>query len=286
MTPVVQKSNHYFNLLIFLMKYLPIFLIFSFFSTNVMAQEPLSARGDKYFFLGLSFPIQKVRDQAHSQQLYRGWTPTVRIGHERIGQDVVSRIAFSYTMGVLSPKTRPKPERQLSSAEVNAIQVSYTYYKRVGTYSTEGWNRYVGGALSFTFDARTYNLPSNNLFGYQCNTSFNAGGYVQKKLGDGWRFNYEAFTPIVSYALRPNHIGMPPLTTGDFSGGFKRILTSGKVVTVNKLFHFYNRFSFDQQINDHRQRRISYTWEALINKVSQPLNSVNGGLGYTSLFKM
>jgi hypothetical protein len=259
-----------------------------FYSTTLVAQEPISARGDKYFFLGLSLPIMKVRDEAHSPQTYQGLTPTLSIGYDRIGRDVVSRFAFSYTMSAtgLSPKARPKPERQLSSADVNSIQVSLGLYKRVGNYDAEGWNRYVGGSLSFIFDSRIYNLPSNNIFGYQVNTSLNAGGFVQKKLGTDWRFNYEASTPIISYALRPNHVGMAPLTTGDFSNSFKQMISAGKVVTFNKLFRFYNRFSFEQQINDHRKRRYNYTWDAGMNKIEQPLNSVMGGFGYESLFKM
>jgi hypothetical protein len=270
------------------MKVLHLMYCLLFLSATLMAQEPLTARGDKYFFIGLSVPVTKVRDQAHSPQIYQGLTPTFSIGYDRIGQNIATRFAFSYTLSLmgLTPKTRPKPERQLSSAEVSAMHFSAAVYKRVGTYSTEGWNRYVGGALTFTFDSRMYNLPSNNLFGYQINTSLNAAGFVQKKLDNAWRFNYEATTPLLSYALRPNHIGMPPMTTGDFSANAKRILSSGKMVTVNKLFRLYNRFSFEQQINDHRKRRYTYTWDATVNRVSQPLNSIMAGLGYESLFKM
>jgi hypothetical protein len=270
------------------MKALPITYCLIFLSITLKAQEPITARGDKYFFIGVSLPITKVRDQAHSQQIYQGLTPTFSIGHDRVGQDIATRFAFSYTLslGGLTPKTRPKAERQLSSADVNALQFSAGVYRRVGAYDKEGWNRYLGGSLTFTFDSRLYNLPSNNLFGYQVNTSLNAAGFVQKKLANAWRFNYEAATPIISYALRPNHIGMPPMTTGDFSANIKRLLTSGKIVTVNKLFRFYNRFSLEQQINDHRKRRYTYTWDASVNTISQRLNSVQAGLGYESLFKM
>jgi hypothetical protein len=257
-------------------------------SATLAAQEPLTARGDKYFFIGLSLPITKVRDQAHSPQIYQGLTPTFSIGHDRIGQDIATRFAFSYTLSLmgLTPKTRPKPERQLSSADVSALHFSAAVYKRVGTYDKEAWNRYIGGSLTFTFDSRLYNLPSNNLFGYQINTSLNAVGFVQKKIDNAWHFNYEAATPVISYALRPNHIGMPPMTTGNFSANAKKMMSSGKIVTVNKLFRFYNRFSFEQQINDHRKRRYTYTWDASVNTISQPLNSVSAGLGYESLFKM
>lgn len=272
------------------MKSLPFIVFFSLVSTLSTAQDLLENRGN-YFFIGFSLPIVKVRDLGHSPQLYQGLVPTLSIGYQQIERDYVFRqsVSFSFSMGpfgTIAPKTRPKPQQQMSSASVNAFQVSAGLYKRVGDYDTEGWNRYIGGALTFTFDGRLYNLPSNNLFGYQCNTSLNVGGFVEKKLSETWRFNYEAFTPVLSYALRPNHVGMIPLTTGDFSDGFKRFIKSGKVLTVNKLFRFHNQFSFNKQINDHRQRQFSYTWDAVVNRMSQPLNSITGGLGTESLFKM
>jgi hypothetical protein len=270
------------------MKSLLITCLFLLLYSGLTAQEPTTPLGDNYFFLGLSLPIMKVRDHAHSPQIYQGLTPTLSIGYDRIGQDVVTRFAFSYTMSLLglSPKTRPKPVQQMSSADVSLLQFSAAAYKRVGDFDVEGWNRYLGGALTFTIDTRSYALPSNNVFGYQINTALNAGLFVQKKVNSDGRFNYEAQMPLLTYALRPNHIGMPPITTGDFSASMKKILLSGKVVTVNKLFRFYNRFSYEKQINDHRKRRFTYAWEASMNRVEQPLYEVMGGVGYESLFKM
>jgi hypothetical protein len=258
-------------------------LILSFVFHKTEAQDMNPPR-QVYFFLGVGFPIMKVRDQAHSPLKYQGWVPTLRIGHEEINQGFVSRIALSAGFGGGAPKSKPKATQSQSAFEISYFQFSYAYYSLLGGYDTEGWNRYLGGAFTFTFDLRNYNLPSNNLLGYQVNTSLNVGGFVRKKLSDDWRFNYEAITPVISYCVRPNYIGMAPATKGDFN--FKDVIKSGKIVTVNKLFRFYNRFSFDQQINDHRQRRLSYTWDFHNNVVAKPLQSTSGGLGYESLFKM
>ena len=247
------------------------------------AQDPKPPR-DVYFFLGIGLPIIKVRDEAHSSLKYQGFMPTLRVGYEEINQNYVSRIAVSASFGTATPKTTPKPQQNISNLEVNNIQVNYTYYKRSGAFDTEGWNRYVGGAFTMTIDMRSYNLPSNNLLGYQVNTSLNIGGFIQKKLDAKWRFNYEAFTPILSYTLRPTYMGMIPMKGGDFNA--KSVFTNGKIVTINKLFRFYNRFSFDQTINDHRQRRLNYSWDFHSNTVSKPLKSIVAGVGYESLFKM
>ena len=207
------------------------------------------------------------------------------MGYERIGTDVVSRICFSFSSGQIKPNTRPKPEKQLSSAEIGTVEVSYAYYRRANkVYDAAGLNHYFGGAITFLFDGRNYNLPSNNLFGFQGNLSLNAGGFVQKKINNSWRMNDELYTPLLTFALRPNYIGLMPLTTNDFSP--KKILKTGKLVTVNKVFQLYNRLGFDQQINDHRARKITYSWDAIVNNVSRSLRSVTAGLSYESLFKM
>ena len=260
--------------------------IFSVFLTTFLgAQDLLTPRGSSYFFLGFSLPLVKVRDEGHSTLLYRGLNPTFRLGYERVGTDVVSRISVSFSSGDIKPKTRPQPDKTLSKAEISTIEISYAYYQRLGNaYDTEGVNRYVGGALSFLFDGRSYNLPSNNLFGYQANLSLNAGGFFMKKINNTVRANDEILTPLLTFSMRPNYIGLMPLTTGDFS--VKKVLQTGKFVTVNKVFRLYNRLGFDQQINDHRQRRLSYTWDGMMNNVSRPLRSVSAGLTYESLFKM
>ena len=261
-------------------------IIFSLvFTASLLAQDPLSPRGSSYFFLGINLPIVKVRDEGHSSLLYKGFSPTLRLGYERVGTDVVSRISFSFSGGEIKPKTRPQPEKHLSKAEISIAEISYAYYRRVGNaLDTEGLNRYVGGVVSFLFDGRSYNLPSNNVFGYQANLSVNAGGFFMKKANSSIRINDEIFTPLLTFAMRPNYIGLMPMTTSDFSA--KRFLKTGKLVTVNKFFRLYNRFGIDQQINDHRQRRFAYTWDGLVNNVSRPLHSVSVGLSYESLFKM
>ncbi|MBL7813975.1 MAG: hypothetical protein JNL70_03135 [Saprospiraceae bacterium] len=268
------------NMKSFIALFLSLFLV-----THVWAQDLLTPRGNQYFFLGLGLPMVKVRDEGHSSLMYKGMNPTLRIGHERIGTDVVSRICFSFSAGQIKPSTSPKPEKQLSSADITTIEVSYAYYRRTkNAYDTEGWNKYIGGSVSLLFDGRNYNLPSNNVFGYQTNLSLNAGGYVHKKINNSWRINDELYTPILTFAMRPNYIGLMPMTTTDFSA--KRMFKTGKIATVNKVFRLYNRLGFDQQINDHRQRRLAYTWDGQINRVSRPLSLVSAGLSYESLFKM
>lgn len=259
-------------------------LILGLLPLSFLKAQDLNTAPNKYFFLGLGVPIIKVKDEAHSPLTYKGWSPTLRIGYEDINRDYVSRIVLSTSFGAASPQSKPKPKVHLSNLDLSMIQVNYAYYHHRGAYTTEGWNYYLGGAITLTFDMRNYNLPSNNVLGYQSNMSLNLGTFIQKKLDTDWRFNYEAWTPILSYSLRPSYLGMVPMKTGDFNA--KSVFSNGKIVTINKLFRFYNRLSFDQQVNDHRQRRLYYLWDYHNNTISKTLQSINGGIGYESLFKM
>lgn len=265
------------------MKRILIFLSIMILAFSSNGQDPKLPRS-VYFFLGIGLPIMKVRDQGHSPLKYQGFLPTLRIGYEQINESYVSRVVVSASFGMTSPKNKPRPQQTISNAEVNQLQINYSYYKHISQYSPNGWNTYLGGVFTITMDLRNYNLPSNNLLGYQINASLNPGSFIQKNLDDKWRFNYEAFTPVLSYALRPSYMGMIPMKDGDFNA--KSVLSNGKIVTVNKLFRFYNRFSFDQTINDHRQRRINYAWDFHSNRLSKPLKSIISGVGYESLFKM
>jgi hypothetical protein len=265
------------------MKSYSFILLFIFNCFTIVAQEIKPPR-PQYLFLGFNIPLVKVRDLAHSPLLYKGFTPALRLGFERLNEKYVSRISVSASFGQARPKMQQKKERHLSVVEVSNVQLNFAHYAILDKYDTEGWNRYVGGALTFTFDTRNYNLPSNNLFGYQANVSLNGGGFVRKKISNTWQFNYEAFTPVLSYALRPNYLGMLPLKGGDFSP--KNVFTNGKIVTFNKLFRFYNRFAFDNQFKDYRARRMAYYWDFHANYVApKPLHSVESGFGFEALYK-
>jgi hypothetical protein len=287
--PRYQNTTNFAMFFIKNLKNIPILFAFLFLGNTIFAQESTTAKGETYFFLGVALPIVKVRDVGHSPQIYQGLGPTLRVGYERIGQKQVARVMGSVTFGGTKPKSKPKSTRQLSSGDITQINFSYAYYQNTNkNYVLDDWNGYVGGAFTVMVDMRGYDLPSNNLLGFQMNTSLNIGGFANHSIDRHWQFNYEAFTPILSYSVRPNYVGMFPISVGSLAGRnvTLEMLKAGKLVTVNKLCRFYNRFSFDQHINDHRQRRFSYAWDMLHNRVSQPMTSVMGGFGYESLFKM
>lgn len=264
------------------LRYFTLFLVI-FTSFKGQAQE--TPRGAAYFFLGAGFQLSRLYDAGHSRQTYTGITTAIRIGHERVGQNSVSRIMLSSTVGSAAPKVKPKPKKQLSGVELSQFQVSYAYYQRATPrFEADGWNAYVGGVFTVNADVNSYSLPSNNLMGFQLTTSLNAGGLVRKSLEGAWTLQYEAFTPLVSGVLRPNYIGMLPFTGGDIKP--ESFFQQAKIATFNKLFRFYHNIGLEQQINAHRQRRVQYSWDYWSSRTSKPLKRSDTGLTYQSLFKM
>jgi hypothetical protein len=146
-------------------------------------------------------------------------------------------------------------------------------------------SKFVGATFQFDFGFNDYNLPSNNLFGYYGVTSFNISGIFQKPFEQDTTksFKYEASLPLISYAIRPNYIGMMPLIDGTYD--LIKIIQQGKFATVHKLFHFYNRLEFQTQNKFYIANRFHYEWEFRNNTIQQPFRAVIGGFGYENLFK-
>lgn len=241
--------------------------------------------GNTYFFLGVQLPIIAVRDAGHSPLIYRGLVSTLIAGYEKRLPEYVSRFEARIGIGSAAPKMKPRTDRMLSSAEVNNIEISYTYFRGLNDYALNDWNNYLGGRFSVLIDVREYNLPSNNLTGYHVNAALSVAAHTQKKLSDTWLFHYEAAVPILAYSVRPNYNGtFPELATE--TGLAKKFLKSGSCVSIPTYFRFTNNFSFIQNINDGRERRLSYQWDYLHHNKINPLTYISGGLGYESLFKL
>lgn len=258
-----------------------------------LAQDevPPPAAVGEYFFLGFEMPLFRVKDRANSPQAFEGYGYKISFGYEKIKQRFISRFKGSYTFGSGSPKTRPK-SKSLTSVRLNDFDFSYSYYQNLQNIPDAEANNfvkqgtYVGGSIHFLADMRQYSLPSNNVIGFQSNLSLHGGVWVRQNMNKNWRFNYEATTPLMALTLRPSYIGLP-IMRDTFDVSPRNILKAICIATIPKFVGFQNTFSFDQQINDYRARRISYDWFVLSNsRGKKPVIMSGGGLGYQSLFKL
>jgi hypothetical protein len=268
-----------------------IIFIFNIFITVAgFGQNPTSF--GKYFHLGIAIPVMHIRDKGHSPLTYSGKGLKIQLGFEYHRENSMARTQFSYTYGSVRPKSKPQPRKMMSGAEYNRIQFSYGYYRKLQNNRAPSdanlflnSSKLVGATFNFDFGFNDYNLPSNNLFGYYGNVSLNVSGMFQKHLEqDSTKsFNYEATMPFVSYAIRPNYIGMMPLIDGTYD--LIKIIQQGKFATVNKLFHFYNRLELQAQNKFYIANRFNYEWEFRNNTIQEPFRAIIGGFGYENLFK-
>jgi hypothetical protein len=264
------------------------FLFFLFSPKPVAAQlEPIVPVG-KHFFLGLNIAFGKVRDKGHSPQIYSGALIDVLVGHEEMSPKAIKRFTIKGSFGGAEPKTKRKAPKQLSALTWTDITFTYAYYTNTQTApSSQKDALYFGGAATINADLRSYNLPTNNVFGFNVESALNAGLFYNRKMGtSAWRFQYEAYTPILSYSIRPNYLGMVPIQNADFDFNLGNILKMGKLATWNKNWGFYNRFSFDQKIKEYRRRRLSYVWQWQLNTTASTLSTVKTSAGYESIFKL
>ncbi len=261
-----------------------IILLILFFSTiKSGAQTDFPAGPSKYFFIGLGLPFYKIRDQAHSPLIYRGTQIQLRVGMEDVNREYVARAALVYSIGLIKPGGKPKPKNTLSVAESQKVQFILGFYKNVGTGIDRAPHYYLGGAITAYVDVRSYNLPSNNLIGLDVNGALNAGGFFRNNLNNKWKANYEFFTPLLTYGIRPNYIGAPLQREN-----FKLASTTkwAQWSTFNKSFRWYNRFDVEQQSNDYRRLQLSYIWDFHYNELAATLKSVEYGISAQELFKL
>lgn len=267
-----------------------IFILNIFISITGFGQNPNTL--GKYFHLGIAIPVMHLRDKGHSPLTYSGKGLKIQLGFEYHRENSMARTQFSYTYGSVSPKSKPKPRKMMSNAEYNRFQFSYGYYRKMqnNTLPSDAniflnSSKFVGATFNFDFGFNDYNLPSNNLFGYYGTTSFNISGIFQKyfEQDSTKSFKYEATMPLISYAIRPNYLGMMPLIDGTYD--LIKIIQQGKFATVDKLFHFYNRLEFQSQNKFYIANRFNYEWEFRNNTIQEPFRAIIGGFGYENLFK-
>lgn len=266
-------------------------IVASVYVSVAQNDAPSPAAVGQYFFLGFEMPMFRVKDRANTPQAFEGFGYKISFGYEHITQRFISRFQGGYTFGTGSPKTRPKNKPQ-TNVSLNDFDFTYSYYRNLKNIpNAEAQNfaqqgTYVGGNIRFLIDMRQYSLPSNNVMGFQANIMLNGGAWIRQNINKNWRFNYEATTSLLALTLRPSYIGMP-IIRDTFDISPRTILKSPMLATIPRFVSFQNTFSFDQQINDYRARRILYDWFLIANRRAQkPLLMSGGGLGYQSLFKL
>ena len=252
-------------------------------STALQAQAYLPESGNKYFFIGVSFPIYKIKDLANSPQVYSSIQLQVRAGVEEMIQSSVSRFLVTFTFGRITAPFIHFYRPSESYAFVRDIQFSYSYYARLGDYYVYNPNYFMGGGVSLTFNNREYNLPGKNREGFNYTLAFNGGGIFRTQKNNVDIYTGEVNTALLAYSVRPNYNGMQNFSEHNIKDGNLRY---GRIATIDKVFNLYCRLSYQVPITDNRQSQLNYSWELNRNTTSQPTQSVRGGFGYDVLLKL
>ena len=230
------------------MRYFFIIILFSFFTFPSSAQETFND-GNRYFFIGIKMPIRAVRDECHSPLIYRGLEPTLHAGFITRRPNEYSEIVFELGFGDLSPRVKPVTNKIMSSASSLHLACRYRHAYILNNYNAGSENKYLGFDATYTFNSRLYNLPSNNLFGYNSSFAISGFGLFQNNISNNWLATYDAHIPLISLIHRPDYMGLPDLS--ESKSIFGRIFGSGKVVTLNKKLELNHRLTLTNIANDH-----------------------------------
>ncbi len=265
------------------MKCIYLILFIAVLNCKVAAQETFND-GNRYFFIGIKLPILAVRDECHSPLIYRGLEPTLRAGFITRRTNEYNEFTIELGFGDLAPRVKPVTNKVISNASSSHFAIRSRHAYILDTYKSGAANTYLGVDVSYVFGARQYNLPSNNLYGYNSSFAISAFGIFQNNLKDNWQFSYDAHIPLISVVHRPDYMGLPNFS--DSKNFLGRVFGTSSLVTLNKKIELNHRLTFTNSVNDHHQRALSYEGQFLAQFVSKPLHSTSGGLGYTEMFKL
>ncbi|MFM2266620.1 MAG: hypothetical protein RL757_60 [Bacteroidota bacterium] len=270
---------------------------FSLLTSGAYAQSPAG----EYFFMGIEFPMYRLKDKGHSPQTFSNGFFGVNkfiFGYEEIRPNFISRFKMSATMGDLGLSVSPKPKKKsLTEVNVNLIEMSYSYYKNVNQTNSQVLDGYVkkgdyfGGTFAIVVHINTFSLPTNNVMAYNVGSVLSVGGMVRRPLesevNTKWRLNAEVEVPILAHVARPTYLGMVPVPDSMVEFSPKTVFKKLKFMPIGLYSGIKTSFQAEQQIRDYRARRFTYDWQLLHNSGgANPYTLVGGGFGYQSLFKM
>ncbi len=220
-------------------------LFFAIFllTSNVFSQDIAYPFG-KYFTMGVGLPISFSKDEATSPLWYTGKGTEFKIGFLNNTASKCSR--FDLVIGSTSEKPiqSPKPKFNYSSADLNNIKFTHSYYKRIGGNTHQ--DILVGGQFCVNIIVRPMQTIGNNRLGFMFFSGLRAAAMTRAHHNDKWTYNATAAVPILGMFGRPTYIGVPDIEY-KANPGPKSFFKNMTFATINKYAAIDINFEANQQ---------------------------------------
>jgi hypothetical protein len=219
----------------------------------------------KWFRQEYGFAQSTVYDNGQSLAKHTGSGLYLNLGGETDRPKSYSKLDNALMITFLNAKITN--EKYATSAQQGNFRMSYTYLRKLAKTQDRFLKLAFGGSVFVDANVRIYSALSNNNLSWDGNVGLNVMGKAQHDFSfknHSFSITYQLGFPIIAYNLRPNYLGIIPLSA-TFEGKNGKNLnwqSLGRFVGgINDKYLYINQQINLDKINANGNRiRLSYTW--------------------------
>jgi hypothetical protein len=249
----------------------------------LVIQLQIFAQRDNYFVFGLGFSMTSVMDKGQSPLLYQCKSPKIKLGYESYSPKWIHRFSIDFQYGNL--KNRYSPDFYEEQPYLILGHINYSVNRNCFNLP-KNMKLAPGIFINLTTNLRMIPKLQNSMAAYEVFPCFGLSEVLCKDFNLGNRaftISHSLQIPVVAYMMRSNYVSMmnyiDPKAT--YLG---TILSSGKLVTINKLFQVKSTIDLQYSLSNNNQLKLSYLWDFYQCNTSNKSQSVQNALIFSTMF--
>jgi len=230
--------------------YLSIALCVLFFNKNSAAQDVEPPIKNKSFTLSLGYEKSYFKDVNYSQLNQQGNGAVLQFQFQK---KLKSNAIFSGALDLPFAITKPKAADHFKAIQTIA-NIEIAYLKNV-SLKNEKFQLYLGGQYHTYYHLVFYNgTESFTMFG---TNGIDISAFLNYTFNDKQNISTKISLPIVAQLIRPPYTGWDKFITDNYQN-IPKILTRGKIVSINKFFGVNFDLNYEYKYKAKRSVLINY----------------------------
>lgn len=250
--------------------------------TLLLSTNLLMGQSNHWVGVGTGFSYAKVRDEANAPLLFEG--SAFHLGlqyHNENGRQTIS-LSLLARSGQIHPKL-PGTTNRLNLAQHYGGQFNVRYLKPIK--STKPWGIRWGGAWNTQLILNFYDNNTNNLAGYELNSSLDAASAITYRIDELWRLSLQIQFPLLSYSSRPEPTGLPPLDE-QFAVDYPKIIGEGQWTSLSRVRYWLSTWAIHKKLKNMDETAFFYSWQSGSNLQGKALEYAFHTIGIRYTFSL
>jgi len=241
------------------------------------------AQSQHYVGIGIAPTRINVRDEGNSPLLYQGIGIRAFALYQIQAKNSLFAVELGGQLGGIQPRLEAGSILLPGSAQHYAAQSRLSYRRNIHT--SRVWKLAAGGAWDTHTIVNYYELNSNNLVGYELNSSVAIQGHVEYTVNKYWSVQGLLQVPLVQYVSRPTSTGLVPFDD-DLSVDYTQIVWGGEWGTWLRYRYVETHLSIGRKLKNYDQAEFFYRWRAANNRLNPALEYAYHSLGVSYHFNL